>query len=247
MSCRLPILTVILISILSGTGFAQTAQLSGRVADSSDSVVPGVTIVAVHRDTGAARSTVSNAQGYYNIPALPPGTYKVTAELDGFAPATREVLLVNETAARADLVLTPGGVAEQVIVTADSLLETATADVGTVVTQRSIHELPLNVRDPISLVTLTPGVTTLASFGGGGGTDVGRNFFKANFRVAGGRNRGQDVLLDGVANVTGDQYVGTRRQWTPRRSSRSKPTGSPPSSACTERRHPDRRHPLGHQ
>ena len=37
---------------------------------------------------------------------------------------------------------------------------------------------------------------------------MGRNFFKANFRVAGGRNRGQDVLLDGVANVTGDQYVG---------------------------------------
>ena len=92
--------------------------------------------------------------------------------------------------------------------TASSLLETGTADVGSIVTQRSIHELPLNVRDPISLVTLTPGVTTLASFGGGGGTDVGRNFFKANFRVAGGRNRGQDVLLDGVANVTGDQYVG---------------------------------------
>ena len=170
---------------------------------------PGWTVTVVRPDTGEVRSGVSNADGFYSIPALPPGTYSVTAKLDGFAPEVREgLLLVNEQAARVDFVLKPGTVDEVVQVTAATVLETGTADVRNVVTERSIRELPLNVRDPISLVTLTPGVTTAASFGGGGGTDVGRNFFKANFRVGGGRNRGQDVLLDGVANVTGDQFVG---------------------------------------
>ena len=78
--------------------------------------------------------------------------------------------------------------------TATTLLETGTADVSSVVTQRSIHELPLNVRDPISLVTLTPGVTT-RQLRWRRRHRRGPNFFKANFRVAGGRNRGQDVLL----------------------------------------------------
>lgn len=206
---RVFILTVVAVSALTMPLFAQTAHVNGRVADTSDGIVPGVTITVVHRDTAVTRSGLSNADGYYSVPALPPGTYTLTAQLDGFAPAVRDgLVLVNEQSARVDFVLKPGSVEEQVQVTANTVLERGTADVSSVVTQRSIHELPLNVRDPISLVTLTPGVTTAANFGGSGGTDVGRNFFKANFRVGGGRNRGQDVLLDGVANVTGDQYVG---------------------------------------
>ncbi|MPZ17362.1 MAG: hypothetical protein GEV06_05555 [Luteitalea sp.] len=204
-----PILLTILLAVFSEPLFAQTAQVSGRVTDTSDSVVHGVTVTVVQRDTGSARLGVTNEDGYYSVPALPPGTYVLTAELEGFTPAVRDgLVLVNDHVARADFVLRPGGVEEEVQVTADALLESQKADVGSVVTERSIHELPLNVRDPISLVTLTPGVTTGANFGSGGGRSAGRNFFKANFRVAGGRHRGQDVLLDGAANVTGDAYVG---------------------------------------
>jgi hypothetical protein len=196
-----PTLLAILFSAFAQPLFGQTADVTGRVTDASDAVVPGVMVTVVHRDTGVARVSVSNEDGYYSVPALPPGTYVVTAEREGFTPAVRdELVLVNDQAARADFVLRPGAVDEQVQVTAQALLESETAAVGSVVTERSIHELPLNVRDPISLATLTPGVTTTANFGAGGGTGVGRNFFRANFRVAGGRNRGQDVLLDGVAS-----------------------------------------------
>ncbi|MPY86318.1 MAG: hypothetical protein GEU99_00170 [Luteitalea sp.] len=206
---RIPISLVVLLSALAQPLYGQTAQVSGRVTDASDRVVAGVTVTVAHRDTGVARTSVTNEEGYYSVPALPPGTYVITAELEGFAAAERDgLVLVNDQAARADVVLRPGGVDEQVQVTAHALLESENADVGNVVTERSIHELPLNVREPISLVTLTPGVTTGANFGSGGGRSAGRNFFKANFRVAGGRNRGQDVLLDGVANVTADAFVG---------------------------------------
>ena len=72
------------------------------------------------------------------------------------------------------------------------------------VTTRSILALPLNIRDPFALVGLTPGVTFGANFGNGGGKDVGRNFFKSDFNVGGGRSGSQEILLDGAPNTTPD-------------------------------------------
>jgi outer membrane receptor protein involved in Fe transport len=185
---------------------AQTAQVSGHITDSSAGSIPGAIVTITNIATGVLRTSVANEEGYYAVPLLPPGQYRVDVQMDGFAPVTRDALiLVAEQNARVDFVLKVGDRAEQVTVEARSTLETDRAGVGTTVTDRSIRELPLNVRDPIGLVSLTPGVVTVGSFGNGGGRDVGRNFFKADFRVGGGRNRGQDVLLDGVSDSTGDR------------------------------------------
>jgi outer membrane receptor protein involved in Fe transport len=185
---------------------AQTAQVSGHITDSSAGAVPGAIVTITNIATGVLRTSVANEEGYYAVPVLPPGQYRVEVQMDGFAPVTREALtLVGEQNARVDFVLKIGDRTEQVTVEARSTLETDRSGVGTTVTDRSIRELPLNVRDPIGLVSLTPGVVTVGSFGNGGGRDVGRNFFKADFRVGGGRNRGQDVLLDGVSDSTGDR------------------------------------------
>jgi outer membrane receptor protein involved in Fe transport len=191
---------------IAAPAHAQTAQISGHISDASNAAVPGAVVTITNLATGVLRTSVANTEGLYTVPLLPPGQYRVEVQMDGFAPITREgVTLVGEQIARIDFVLKVGERAELVTVAATALLETDRAGVGTTVTERSIRELPLNVRDPIGLVTLTPGVVTVGSFGNGGGRDVGRNFFKADFRVGGGRNRGQDVLLDGVSNSTGDR------------------------------------------
>src|SRR4051812_12681492 len=75
--------------------FAQNAQISGVLKDQSGGVLPGVTVTAKNTATGLSRSTVSETSGEYRVPALPPGTYALTAELSGFARETRpDVLLV---------------------------------------------------------------------------------------------------------------------------------------------------------
>jgi carboxypeptidase family protein len=108
----------------AGEPMAQSAQVTGRVADASDSVVPGATVTVVSETTGLSRIGVSNAEGYYAVPSLPPVIYRVTAELIGFSSVTRTGLtLVAEQNARLDFVLSVGAVAEQVSVTAAALLD----------------------------------------------------------------------------------------------------------------------------
>src|SRR5947207_2389802 len=114
---------------------AQSAQVTGRIVDTSASVVPGATVTVVSEATGLSRTGVSNAEGYYAVPSLPPGTYRVTAELTGFNSVTRTgVTLVAEQNARFDFVLAVGAVAEEVTVTAAALLDSQTATLGTIVT-----------------------------------------------------------------------------------------------------------------
>jgi outer membrane receptor protein involved in Fe transport len=187
---------------------AQTAQITGRITDTSAAVVPGATVTVTNIATGVPRTAVSNAEGYYAVPALQPGRYRALAELAGFSPASRDAItLVADQTARLDFVLAVGTLTEDVrVVGGAELLESETATFGTIVTERSIRELPLNVRDPMALVTLTPGVVTGTFFGGGGSSvEVGRNFFKSDFKVGGGRPNGQDILLDGAPNTTGDR------------------------------------------
>ena len=98
-----------------------------------------------------------------------------------------------------------GDAAERVVVTAAAdALQFSNASVGQVVTTRTIEGLPLNVRDPLALIGLTPGVTFGPNFGNGGGQELGRNFFKSDFNVGGGRSGSQELLLDGAANTTPD-------------------------------------------
>ena len=64
---------------------ATTAEINGRIVDSQGGVLPGVTVTATSPQTGYMRDTVTNVEGLFSLPLLPPGTYDVTAELSGFA------------------------------------------------------------------------------------------------------------------------------------------------------------------
>ena len=199
---------VLLIFALAATASAQTfqAQITGVVRDATGAVIPNAKLVATNVATGVAFTAQSNEQGIYRFLALPPAQYKVSSSMQGFktfeqGPIT---LQVNDVV-NLDITLQLGDAAEKVMVTAaPEALQTQTASVGQVVNTRAIENLPLNVRDPLALVGLTPGVTFGANFGNGGGQELGRNFFKSDFNVGGGRSGAQELLLDGVPNTTPD-------------------------------------------
>jgi hypothetical protein len=195
-------------TLLFCAAHAQThqAQITGVVRDATAAVVPGAKIVATNVSTGVTYSAESNTQGIYRLLALPPARYNLSATMTGFKTFEQSAitLQVNDVL-ELEITLQLGDAAEKVQVSASAeLLSTATASVGQVVNTRAIENLPLNVRDPLALVGLTAGVTFGANFGNGGGQELGRNFFKSDFNVGGGRSGTQELLLDGAANTTPD-------------------------------------------
>ncbi len=182
------------------------AQLTGVVTDASGGVVPGAKLTATNVSTQTSFSATTNGDGIYRFPDLQPAEYRVRCVNQGFkafeqGPIT---LQVNQTL-QLDIKLETGQTSEQVTVTAvPPALDTDSATLGQVVTTRSIINLPLNVRDPLALVGLTPGVVFGPNFGNGGGQNVGRNFFKSDFNVGGGRSGSQEILLDGAPDTTPD-------------------------------------------
>jgi Carboxypeptidase regulatory-like domain len=183
------------------------ASITGTVKDPSGGVVPDAQLTATDVATGTSLSTVSNESGIYRFSGLKPSQYRVTCSVAGFkkfeeGPITLQVNQILQL----DPNMQPGQTTEQITVSAaPAALDTVSATVGQVVTTRSIENLPLNVRDPMALVGFTPGVTFGGNFGNGGGTDVGRGFYKSDFNVGGGRSGFQEILMDGAPDTTGDR------------------------------------------
>ena len=142
------------------SGQRTTGQIVGTVYDTTGAVVPGVDVTGLNVNTGRQYSAVSGDAGNYLLDPLPVGRYTVTAELGGFkkAEVTNITLLVDQSA-RIDFHLETGEIAEQVTVEASSaLLDTTTSDVGRVVENKTIVELPMNRREFMQLAYLEPGV-----------------------------------------------------------------------------------------
>src|SRR4029453_8782927 len=109
-----------------------TAQISGSVRDQSGALLPGASITATRTDTGVARSAVSNETGFYVLPSLPLGPYKLEVSLSGFRTFVQRgiVLQVNSNPV-IDAVLAVGQRAEGIEVQADTVLvETRGLGVG---------------------------------------------------------------------------------------------------------------------
>jgi hypothetical protein len=138
---------------------AQTAELRGSVADSSGAVLPGVTVTIRHEGTGVERVIVTDEQGAYRVPALQPGPYAVTAELQGFGKDARRVILTVGQVADVKIALTVGALSETVQVVGNSPIEieTSKSDLSAVVNQEQLAELPVLNRGFAGLAQLLPG------------------------------------------------------------------------------------------
>jgi hypothetical protein len=179
-----------------------SGSISGTVTDESKAVLPGVTISVENVDTGAQRTLATDQDGRYRVLSLTPGSYRVTAELSGFAKSVREGIVVTiGTDVPHNIQLKVGGLSENVTVTAEqTTLDLSTAVVGGVVTTRQIAELPLNGRSFMQLATLQPGVNVSRSTG----SDFTGGFGGTQVTIAGARPEQTGYLMDGtnIADVS---------------------------------------------
>lgn len=182
---------------------APSGEISGVVVDASGSPVPGVRITLVNQATNATRDVTTNGEGIYVLPVIPPGTYRLKAELSGFRSVERrDIELQVGSANRIPITLEIGDVSEVVQVAGRApLLQTETASIGTVIDNRTIVALPLNGRNYLQLASLIPGATTNGPSSSQGRQRMGgqRNSFALN--VAGQRVHYNHYSLDGVENT----------------------------------------------
>jgi hypothetical protein len=188
---------------LASPSFAQTlGTIAGEVKDSSGAIVPGATVTATSKGTNATRETQSNTAGEYSFPAMQPGIYEIKAELPGFRTVTQAVSLQVNGAARVDFKLEIGELAEAMVVSAVApLIVTENATVGTVIENRRIVELPLNGRNYLSLIALSPNVSAEFAGAGQAGDRQGGTRAQQNLSISGQRREFNYFTLDGVDNT----------------------------------------------
>jgi hypothetical protein len=139
---------------------ATTGNIIGYVRDASGAVVPSSTVTARMSEQQFVRTTVSNEEGFYNLQAMPPGTYDITVESKGFQKLTQTgiELTINQNL-RVDAVLQVGSVETQVTVAAAApLVDTTSATMSGLIDDRRVVDLPLNGRNVIGLARILPGV-----------------------------------------------------------------------------------------
>ena len=148
------------------------AEINGTVVDQADSVLPGATVRLVDENTGFERVAVTSGEGRFIVPTLLPGTYTVTAELQGFQVTTQKGVVVSVgQEVTLNLRLQIAGVAESVIVTGQApLVEATSSRIGANITSAEIDSLPSSGRNQLSLMQTVPGLVpslTPGSFEGG--------------------------------------------------------------------------------
>jgi hypothetical protein len=150
------ILAVLLVS--SSAHAQQTGSVAGRVVDTSDLALPGVTVEARADVLPAPRVAVTDGNGDYRLPALPPGNYTLTFTLSGMQTVERPATVQLALTTVVDATLGVAGLNEVVTVTASaSLIDRSSAEIGTAIAAEQIRALPVGqqYRD---LVKLIPGV-----------------------------------------------------------------------------------------
>ena len=153
-------LLLLFASILSAQ--RQTASVSGLVTDSSNAPVPGAQIVVKNLSTGLQRTAISNDAGYYAVTAIQAGPYSITASKEGFATfGVPEITLQVDQNATANVQLQVGTVSESIsVVGTVAPVDTKNATLNTVINSQMMTDLPLNGRNVMQLLRVTPGTLT---------------------------------------------------------------------------------------
>jgi len=195
---------LLLAALAASVVWTQTqGQITGVVSDSSGAVVAGAAITVTNPQTNFTRQVQTNSAGNYVFPTLLPGFYSVRVEMPGFQSEVRnQIELQIDQVARIDFQLKVGAVTESLEVTEGSLLlNTEDVTIGTVIENRSIVELPLNGRNLLQLVALSPNVTVGFDSGGGATSRQGGDRSNQQLSISGGRKEFTYFTLDGVDNT----------------------------------------------
>ncbi len=183
------LLVLLVICASAALGQTGTSGISGTVRDVNGAVVPNATVTAKNEATNVAQNQNTTDAGLFAFTSLPVGNYTISVEKSGFKTfrKTGNALEVG-TPLTVDATMEVGQVSETVTVTGGTeQLQTANATIGNVVEQKAIEALPLNGRNPLTLLLLEPGVVQRSAGGAGSGVHVN-----------GARDRAYNVTIDGI-------------------------------------------------
>ena len=179
-------------------------RILGRVGDPSGAVLSGVKVILTNEATGVSRDQQTNASGDYVFVEVPPGVYDVQFEQKGFKKNLQKAVTVEVNGVvTLNTTMQLGGAQEVVEVTSEApLVDTTSTQLGAVVNDRSVSELPLNARDTYQFLQLQPGV--MSTVGSSASTVYGSDKSGA-VSVNGGRGRSNNFSVNG--GDANDQFV----------------------------------------
>ena len=194
------VLLVIAVFTVRGAAQQTTGSISGTINDPSGAVLPDVTVTAINASTSTTLKTVSEANGLYTFPTLPPGTYTITAEKNGFNQTTIPgIVLQVYQKVLLDVALRVGSQSETVTVEGRApLVDATTASLGTELEEKSIQDLPLNLRQVSALALTVPGTVDSSSRSLTAMLGNGSGFNDSSFSGAGGYSGSNVLLIDGM-------------------------------------------------
>src|SRR6266849_3238166 len=185
---------LILVLLLFDVPFAfaqvSTSSITGSVTDASGAVAASAKVEAKNEQTGVMFNQNTTSSGNYSFASLTPGRYSITVSLSGFQTFTsvHNILTVGAPlVVDVSLKLSAIGQTVEVVESNYQRLETSSATVSDIMDTKQVQDLPLNGRNPLSLLTLEPGVVQRTTNGAGSGT-----------HVFGSRDRSHNVTIDGI-------------------------------------------------
>jgi hypothetical protein len=202
--CLAVVISLLLPASLSAQG--ANGRIVGRIADSTGAVLAGAKITLLNEATGISRDATTNESGDYTLVEVAPGTYTVQFELTGFKKNVQKGVIVDlNQVVTLNSTLQIGGSQETVEVTSEApQIDTTSTQLGAVINDRSVNELPLNTRDTYQFLQLQPGVQ--AQLGSSGSLFFGSDD-AGSVSVNGGRTRANNFSVNG--GDANDQFVNT--------------------------------------
>ncbi len=170
-----------------------TGTITGRATDDNGGPLPGASIEARSDALQGTKTAVTQADGLFRLTLLPPGTYSVTATLQGFARVQKVVVVLLDRSATVDFRLSPSATAEVTVTAGAPTIDTTSTTLGNNVTQRSIQSLP-TARNYASVVQTVAGTST-----------DNANSDQTALTVYGSSGAENGYLIDGI-NTTNVEY-----------------------------------------
>jgi carboxypeptidase family protein len=195
-------LSCILLSCSFAFGQSATTSLRGTIKDPSGALVPNATVTITDKTVDKTVTAVSNGEGSYQFPQIPPAHYLITVTAQGLGSQSKTAELLVNQPATIDFTLSIEASTVTMDVSASAqTLNTTDATIGNSVGNETIQALPMEGRDPISLLTLQPGVLYL------GNPAENDTLDSRSGSVNGGRSDQGNITLDGMDD--NDQIAGT--------------------------------------
>jgi hypothetical protein len=199
---KLTVLCFITLVLFINTAPGQSANgtVSGIVLDPSGGVIAGADVLIVNDATAVQYPGKTNSEGYYVVPNIPPGTYRIQVSNSGFKTIIKPDIVIHVEDALAINFTLPIGAASEIVTVEGGapIINTENASVGTVIDRNFMESLPLNGRSFNTLLQLTPGVVI---------APINSGFQNGQFSIAGQRTDANNFSVDGVSANFGASSV----------------------------------------